>query len=355
MFFENGAHGFQAELKIPLIPSALKNKLGGSSLFSVKKYVSPVVGALIGAAVVGGVWYGIHATKANPVIAKVGNTSITKTQLLSESEAYAGSQMLQQLITNQLITDEAKKQKITATSKEVNQALKSIEQQNHITSDAQLKKLLAQSHMTKPQLMSQLKTRVLEQKLASNKVNVTQKQIQAFYNKNKQRLATPEQRAISDIIVKSKSQAQQLKQQIAKGKSFATLAKQNSIDTSTKSKGGSMGTLAQATLQQQDPNIASAAFKLKKGQVSSPIKVSKGYELLTVTKIQPSKVPSLKSATSEIKQILTQQNTPSASQLVANIAKTEKISILDKSYAPVKKAIENPPKQQQGGVPSSGQ
>lgn len=115
-----------------------------------------------------------------------------------------------------------------------------------------------------------------------------------------------------------------------------------------------MGTLDQSTLQQQDPNLATAAFKLKKGQVSSPIQVSKGYELLTVTKIEPSKVPSLSAATNQIKAILTQQNTPSAPQLTADFAKSEKITILDKSYAPVKKSIENPPQQQQQGAPSAG-
>lgn len=343
-----GSQAFQAKLKIRLLPSRSRSYLGGCPLLSIKKYVSPVVGAVVGAAIVGGVWYGTHQASANSVVAKVGGTPITRTSLNAETEAYAGSQMLQQLIQNQLIEDQAKKQKITASSSDVNQALQSIEQQNGITSDSQLQSLLKQSHMTKAQLMDQLKVQVLAQKLAKAKVKITSKQISDFYNQYKQQLATPEQRAISDIIVKTKSEADQIKQQLGQGKSFATIAKQKSTDSSTKSKGGSMGTIAEATLQQQDPNVASVAFKLKKGEVSSPIQVSSGYELVTVTGITPAKVPTLSQATSQIKSILTQQNMEPSAQLAADIAKTDKIQILDPSYSDVKHAIENPPQPQQG-------
>ncbi|GEO26539.1 peptidylprolyl isomerase [Alicyclobacillus acidoterrestris] len=312
-------------------------------MVAVNKVLSPVIGALVGAAIVGGIWYGTSASNnQNAVVAKVDNTPITRSQLLAESESYAGSSMLSQLITNQLVLDAAQQQNIKASDAEVNQALLGLEQQNGITSDSQLNELLQQSHMTKDQLMTQLKVEVLGQKLAESKVKVTDKQIQSYYNKNKSSLTTPEKRSISDIVVKTKSKAQDIENQLKQGKDFATLAKSNSIDSVTKSKGGAMGSFTQTDLQSQYPEIASQAFKLSQGAVSDPIKVSDGYELIKVTKITPAKTPTLAQAKSEITTALKEQNAESPQQLYADLAKKANIQILDSSYASVKDSIENP-------------
>ncbi|WAH36402.1 peptidyl-prolyl cis-trans isomerase [Alicyclobacillus dauci] len=322
---------------------------------SIKQFVSPVVGALVGAVIVGGVWYGVHAStsSSHQIVAKVGSTPITHQDLVNETEAYAGTQMLSQLITNQLILDAAKSQNVSASDTEVNQSLQSLEQQNGISSDAQLQDMLKQSHMTKAELMNQLKVQVLEQKLAESKVTVTDQQIQDFYNKNKQSLASPETRSISDIIVSSQGQAKQIQQQLSQGKKFSDLAKQSSTDSATKDKGGAMGTFSQAELSQQAPDIASAAFKLKKGDVSSPIKVASGYELVQVTAITPAKVPTLAEAKSNIVSALKQQNAPAPQQLVADLMKKDNVQIIDTSYASVKQQLANPAPQT--GLPTGGQ
>lgn len=312
-------------------------------MVAVKSVLSPVIGALVGAVIVGGVWYGTSASQnRNSIVAKVGGTPITRSQLLSESEAYAGSSMLSQLITNQLVLDAAQQQKMTASTSEVNQALQGLEEQNGITSDSQLNQMLEQSHMTKDELLTQLKVEILGQKLAESKVKVTDKQIQDYYNKNKASLATPEQRAISDIVVSSEAKAKDIQTQLSQGKTFASLAKSSSIDSVTKSKGGAMGTFTQSTLSQEYPEISSQAFKLQKGQVSAPIKVSNGYELIEVTSITPAKTPTLAEAKSEITTALKEQNAESPQQLYADLAKKGNVQILDSSYADVKDSIENP-------------
>lgn len=155
----------------------------------LKKYMAPVLGGVVGALVVGAAWYGTYAvSQKGEVVAKVGATPITRTTLQKGTESLAGTQILTELITNQLVRDAAGKANITASQDEINKALSDIEKQNNITSDADLTKALAQSHMTKDELMSQLQVQVLETKLAQSKVKVTDKQIQDYYNKNKESL-----------------------------------------------------------------------------------------------------------------------------------------------------------------------
>lgn len=305
--------------------------------------VPPVVGALVGAVIVGGVWYGTYATgNHQDIVAKVGDKPITRDALIKQTEAMSGDQMLSQLITNQLVLDAAKKKNITTTTKEVDKQLKSLEQQDGITSDAQLQQALKQSHMTKQDLMDQLKIGVLEKKIAESKVTVTEKQIEDYYNKNKKSLATPKKVAISDIVVSTKAKASDIKTKLSQGSSFADLAKQDSTDTTTKSSGGKLGTFSESDLNAQYPDIAKTAFKLKKGEVSDPIKVNNGYELITVTAITPSQIPTLDKAKSQIKSTLTQQNLESPQQLIADLMKSDNVQILDSSYSDVKTQLANP-------------
>jgi len=152
---------------------------------------SLIIGLVVGAAIVGGVWYtNLQTSSGGGVMAKVGNTAISRVAFQTQLEATSGSSTLGQLISNQLIADGAKKYNVTASQSEINTALQSLEQQNNITSAAQLQAGLASAHMTMADLNTNLRYQVLEQKLASRNVTVTDKEIQDYYNKNKAQLSS---------------------------------------------------------------------------------------------------------------------------------------------------------------------
>ncbi|KRW91089.1 peptidylprolyl isomerase [Alicyclobacillus tengchongensis] len=310
---------------------------------NARKWISPAIGAAAGAVIVGGVWFGTYIVHGSgSVIAMVGGKPITRSALLAETQAYAGASMLEELISNQLIQDAAAKKNITATQSEINQQLAALEAQNGITSDSELTSVLAQNHMTKAQLLDQIRVSVLEQKLAESKVNVTDEEIQNYYKQNKSSFAVPETRALSDIVVATKAKAEQIENDLRQGKSFAQLAKAYSTDSSTKAKGGAMGTFSEAELSASEPAIATAAFKLAKGQVSQPIAVSGSYEILQCTAVNPAHTPSLAEERSAIIQDIKQQNAESEPQLVAQLIKSDKVNILDPTYSSVLTQLENP-------------
>lgn len=304
------------------------------------KLIVPAVSAIIGAAIVGGVW-GIQSTVSNNenAVASVGGNAITHADIQSMAEQVSGSQVLSQLITNQLVTNAAKAQNLTATTSEVNNDLTSLEMQNGITNDSQLQQALAQTHMTKADLLDELKIQVLEEKLAQNKVNVTDKQISDYYAKNKTALATPATVSLSDIVVNTKAQAQTVLSLLKAGRNFAQVAKDFSTDTNTKDKSGLLGTF---TKNQLDASIANAAFALKAGELSSPIQVSSGYEILKCNGRTDAVIPPLDKVKSKIKTTLQQQSMESPAQLVADLAKAGKVKISDSSYSSVLTSLENP-------------
>ena len=85
----------------------------------------------------------------------------------------------------------------------------------------------------------------------------------------------------SHILVKTEDQANDLKQQIADGASFADLAKEHSQCPSGQS-GGSLGEFGQG---QMVPEFDAVIFSdLPIGQVSEPVKTQFGYHLIEVEK-----------------------------------------------------------------------
>ena len=78
------------------------------------------------------------------------------------------------------------------------------------------------------------------------------------------------------ILVEKLSVAQELRAKIAKGESFANLAKEYSIDVSKK-RGGDLGFFGRGIMV---PEFEKAAFALQKGQVSDVIKTQFGYHVI---------------------------------------------------------------------------
>jgi parvulin-like peptidyl-prolyl isomerase len=80
----------------------------------------------------------------------------------------------------------------------------------------------------------------------------------------------------SHILVDTQEQAQQLKQQISEGASFADLAQQHSKCPS-KANGGSLGTFQQG---QMVAPFEAAAFATEPGQVSDPVETQFGWHII---------------------------------------------------------------------------
>jgi parvulin-like peptidyl-prolyl isomerase len=75
-----------------------------------------------------------------------------------------------------------------------------------------------------------------------------------------------------------------IKQQLDAGADFATLAKQYSEDTGSKAQGGELGWFGK---DQMVAEFADAAFKLQPGQVSDPVKTQYGYHLIKLEERDP--------------------------------------------------------------------
>jgi peptidyl-prolyl cis-trans isomerase D len=81
------------------------------------------------------------------------------------------------------------------------------------------------------------------------------------------------------ILVTDEQQAKDLLARLQKGESWDALAKELSKDTSNKDSGGDLGWFSKDKMV---PEFADAAFALKVGEISQPVKSSFGYHIIQV-------------------------------------------------------------------------
>lgn len=92
---------------------------------------------------------------------------------------------------------------------------------------------------------------------------------------------------VSHILLDSQDKAVKAEEQLKKD-SFAKVAKDMSVDSSTKNKGGEIGYLLTGTM---DPDFEKAALALKQGEVSSPVKTKFGWHIIKLDEKKAASIP----------------------------------------------------------------
>src|SRR5690348_106689 len=119
-----------------------------------------------------------------------------------------------------------------------------------------------------------------------------------YFDQHQDQYGTPEKRELHQMVFPDEAKAAAARDEIAKGKSFADVAKERGL----KATDVDVGTVTKK--QVIDPAAAEAAFKLPVNEVSQPVKGRFGTLLLLVTKIEPGSQQSFDDVKQQIKQAI---------------------------------------------------
>lgn len=203
--------------------------------------------------------------KAGAYVAKVGKTLITETEVEKEfknlppqiQKVFEGKEgrekFIDELVKKEMLYQEAKSR--------------------GFENDAEYKQKL--EDFKKLTLIS-----LLLQKEIEDKVKVGDSDAKAYYDSHKEEFMTNNQIRASHILVKTEEEANSIFNDVKKGADFAKLAQSKSIDSGSAKNGGDLGYFSRG---QMVPEFESAAFKLKVGEISKPVRTQYGYHIIKVT------------------------------------------------------------------------
>jgi peptidyl-prolyl cis-trans isomerase D len=117
----------------------------------------------------------------------------------------------------------------------------------------------------------------------------------AYYDQHKASYGTPERRDLRQMVFSNAEEAAAAKEKLAKGMSFTDLAKERGLKDSDTD----IGMVAKSDII--DPAVADAAFALKSGEVSAPVKGTFGTVLVEAGKIEPGTQKTYEEVAAQIK------------------------------------------------------
>ncbi|MGM9949027.1 MAG: peptidylprolyl isomerase [Lysinibacillus sp.] len=212
-------------------------------------------------------------------VATVNDEKITEAELNKLLYSQYGQTVLDALITNEIVEQEAKKLDITLSDEEIDEEYK-VYTESYGGEDALLQ-ALKDLNMTKEDIMNDIKIYLLTLKVMEDYVDVTEEDVKAYFEENKESFATQEQVEASHILVEDEATAKEVIEKLNGGADFAELAAEYSIDEGNAADGGALGFFGRGQMVEEFEN---AAFAMKVGEVSkTPVKTEHGYHIIKVT------------------------------------------------------------------------
>ena len=229
------------------------------------------------------------AATADPVVAEIGSEKITLSQFQTEleklppnlrqmaSDKKIQKEFLEQLATSRLLYQEGVKQGLTKDPAVKNQ----IDEATHKI------------------VLGALLQREIESRIKAP----SQEEVNQYYLTHADEFQQEKQVKARHILLKDETEAKKISAELQKGADFTALARDKSSCPSA-AQGGDLGFFTRNRMVKE---FADAAFTLKKGEVSPPIKTKFGYHIIMVEEIKEASAKPLDEVRTTIENKLTQE------------------------------------------------
>ena len=229
---------------------------------------------------------------------------------------------LENLINQQLLTEEADKEGIKADEQDVEDQFAEIAKQ--FSSPEELKSALASMGTNEEDFLKEVEQDLTIQALLQEKVTdlkrVTDEEVEEYYKNNPDSFRRPEQLKASHILISAapndnpeeraekRLKLSALLGEIENGADFAKLAQENSSCGSAK-QGGDLGYFHKGKMV---PAFEDAAFQLNVGDVSDIIETQFGFHLIKLTDRQEAQAVPLEQVKGNVMDFLNKQRSHEA-------------------------------------------
>jgi len=188
------------------------------------------------------------------------------------------SDLLNKLIEDRLILQEAKKNNIKADQSRIKARIDEMKKQ--YTSEAGFQNALAGQGLVQADIESKIKEQLLMYNIIEvkikNKIVVSPSEVTGFYRENIEKFKLPEQLQFESITVANENLAKDICDKLKHGEKIEGVANKYSL---------SINKLSAARDGKLRKDIEEELFKLKEGEVSAPIKIQNSYYVFKLNNI----------------------------------------------------------------------
>jgi peptidyl-prolyl cis-trans isomerase SurA len=200
-------------------------------------------------------------------------------------------EVLERLIDDELILQQASELKLTISSDQVDASIEEIKKQNSLN-DEQLREALRSQGMTMAAYRADLRRQLLRYRVLNiavgSRVNVSDDEVRAYYDRHMKDGSNVQVRAAHVFVAipdgadtaavgEKQAQAQKILERAQAGEDFAKLARETSDDAATRADGGDLGYFGKDMLPKA---IEELVFAMKVGEVRGPIRVDRGFHVI---------------------------------------------------------------------------
>ncbi len=223
------------------------------------------------------------------------------------------TQVLDDMINEELIVQAAAEARIEVEAKEVDDALREVKGQNKLDDAGFAQALLAQGYTLtayRADIRRQLTRYKAMNQIVAPKVNITDDEVRARYDEMLRRsegvtavrlshilFALPERPSEAEVGA-AKERAAQAIGRVKGGEDFAKVATEMTDDQGTKAGGGELGWIERGSL---DPQWETVVFSMDKGEVRGPISGPTGLHVFYVSELKNSDMKSFDDLKEQLK------------------------------------------------------
>ena len=259
---------------------------------------------------------------ASGVVMDVDGTKLTKDQLevevkkkmsaikqqvpadrLKQVNENIRKQVISDFTVRTLLTNEVNRLKINVSDSEVTDAVNRLK--SSLPQGMTIEDFMAKNNLNKEKMQEEIRFGIKVNKMVlsqlSGKIKPTDKEIDKFYKKNKDKFKMPESVRVRHILVakaagdddkvkaEKKAKAEDLRKQLIAGADFAELAKKNS-DCPSRQSGGDLGVFTRGDMVKP---FEDAAFSQEVNAIGPVVETEFGYHIIQVLERNAPKTLSL--------------------------------------------------------------
>lgn len=297
---------------------------------NVRKVVVAAVAVIVIAAAGAGAWVLTERAKSGSAVAARVNGDVIYWSQVDAEVARAAAQfgldptnkefdkqraeitktVVDQLITQRLIMQEARRRNLVASDKDVDAQIDTI--RKRFPNEADFTSALARNGLTLTALRELIRMQLSQRQVADTVAQgtVTDEEVRKQFDSNRSAYDKPAQIKVSHILFRITEKGQEsiaaakakiAQAKLADGAKFEDIARQSSEDPGSAERGGDLGYVSKGTLVKE---FEEAAWALKPGETSGPVRTQYGLHIIRVYEVKPAEQAQFEKVKGEIRQQL---------------------------------------------------